>query len=347
MNFKSNNLKEFRKAKGLLIDVRSPEEYYKGNMPQSINIPLFNNEERSIIGKKYKNSGREIAVREGFKIIDKKINSLIKLIFSEKEKYLNKNGRKSFDQKLIKLYCARGGMRSQSFCWLLERFNYPTLILDGGYKTYRNWVLSSFIKKYKIIVIGGKTGVRKTKILVQLKNLNYQVLDFELLANHRGSSFGGLGMPDQPSNEQYENLISEHLDRFNKEKIIFVEAESPNIGKNRIPHEFYKQMKISKRIEILRDQKLRINELINTYSNFSKKELIDSVLRISKRLGPQRTKFAIDSIEIEDWEAVCKSVLDYYDKCYEHDLKDKKNVTTINMYKESDDKIIEEILKNI
>ena len=58
MNFKSNDLKEFRKSKGLLIDVRSPEEYYKGHMPNSINIPIFNNEERSIIGKKYKIYGR-------------------------------------------------------------------------------------------------------------------------------------------------------------------------------------------------------------------------------------------------------------------------------------------------
>ena len=49
MHFKSNNLKEFRKIKGLLIDVRSPEEYYKGHMPNSINLPIFNNEERSII----------------------------------------------------------------------------------------------------------------------------------------------------------------------------------------------------------------------------------------------------------------------------------------------------------
>ena len=347
MNFKSSDLKEFRKAKGLLIDVRSPDEYYKGHMPKSINIPLFNNEERCIIGKKYKNSGREVAVREGFKIVDKKLHNLIKLINLEKEKYLNNNENKSTDQQLIKIYCARGGMRSQSICWLLERFRYSCLILEGGYKAYRNWVLSSFNKNYKIVVIGGKTGVRKTKILDRLKNLNYQVIDFEALANHRGSSFGGLGMLNQPTNEQYENLISENLDKYKSNKIIFVEAESPNIGKNRIPFEFYKQMKISKRIEIIRDRKIRIKELIDTYSTFSKKELSDSVLKISKRLGPQRTKSALDSINNEDWEAVCISVLDYYDKCYEYDLRDKKNVMILNMKLENDNEIINEILNNI
>ncbi len=347
MNFKSNDLKEFRKTRGLLIDVRSPEEYYKGHMPNSINIPIFNNEERSIIGKKYKFSGREIAVREGFKIIEKKIDKLIQEFILIKKEFLNSIADKSLCEANIKIYCARGGMRSQSMFWLLEKFNYSCVTLNGGYKTYRNWVLNCFKDNKKLIVIGGKTGTRKTKILTKLKSLDYQVLDFESLANHRGSSFGGLGMKEQPTNEQYENLISEHLDKFNKLKFIFVEAESPNIGKNRIPHELYKQMKNSKRIEIIRDEVIRIDELVNTYSKYEKNDLKESVMRISKRLGPQRTKSAIDSIDNEDWESVCKSVLDYYDRCYEYELKDKKDAKILNMELKTDIEIIKEILKII
>ena len=347
MNFISTDLKEFRKNKGLLIDVRSPDEYYKGHMPNSINIPVFNNEERSIIGKKYKISGRENAVREGFKIIENKIDKLIKEFLIIKDEFLIlPNGKFSYE-KSIKIYCARGGMRSQSMYWLLEKFEYPCITLTGGYKTYRNWVLNSFENHQRIMVIGGKTGTRKTKILNKLKSLNYQILDFELLANHRGSSFGGLGMIDQPTNEQFENLISEDLDKFIKNKIIFVEAESPNIGKNRIPHTLYSQMKDSKRIEIIRDERIRIDELINTYSTYPKNDLKESVMRISKRLGPQRTKSAIDAIDKEDWENVCKSVLDYYDKCYEHELKDKQDVKILDMKQRSDHEIINEILKTI
>ena len=347
MNFKSSTLKEFRRTKGLLIDVRSPDEYYKGHMPNSINIPIFNNEERSIIGKKYKLSGREIAVREGFKIIENKIDNLIEEFILIKEKFFNSNSNKFSCKENIKIYCARGGMRSQSMFWLLEKFKYPCVTLNGGYKTYRNWVLNCFKDKQKIIVIGGKTGTRKTKILKKLKSLEYQIIDFESLANHRGSSFGGLGMIDQPTNEQYENLISEDLDKCNKLKYVFVEAESPNIGKNRIPHELYKQMRNSKRIEIIRDERIRIDELVNTYSKYEKNDLKNSVLRISKRLGPQRTKYAIDSIEKEDWENVCKSVLDYYDRCYEHELKDKIDVKFLNMELKTDIEIINEIIKII
>ena len=347
MNFKSNDLKEFRKTKGLLIDVRSPDEYYKGHMPNSINIPIFNSYERSIIGKKYKNSGREIAVREGFKIIENKIDKLIKEFILIKKNFLISTIDKFSNDKYIKIYCARGGMRSQSMHWLLEKFNYPCITLDGGYKTYRNWVLNTFEDKQEIIVIGGKTGTRKTKILNKLKSLDYQILDFESHANHRGSSFGGLGMKDQPSNEQYENLLAEDLSKFNKKNFIFVEAESPNIGKNRIPHAFYKQMQNSKRIEIKRDESIRIKELINTYSKYQKKDLKKSVLKISKRLGPQRTKSAIDSIDNEDWENVCKSVLDYYDRCYEHELKDKEDVKILDMKLRADHEIINEIIKAV
>ena len=347
MNFKSNDLKEFRKSKGLLIDVRSPEEYYKGHMPNSISIPIFNNEERSIIGKKYKYYGRENAVREGFKIIENKIDKIINKFILIKKEFDISTIDKTANDTYIKIYCARGGMRSQSMLWLLEKFHYPCITLNGGYKTYRNWVLNIFKDRQKIIVIGGKTGTRKTKILEKLKALGYQILDFENLANHRGSSFGGLGMKEQPTNEQYENLIAEDLNKFNKKKFIFVEAESANIGKNRIPHELYKQMKNSKRIEIIRNEKIRIKELINTYSKYKKNDLKESVLKITKRLGPQRTKSAINSIDNEDWENVCKSVLDYYDRCYEHELKDKKDVNVLDMNLRTDYEIINEIIKII
>ena len=347
MNFKSNDLKEFRKTKGPLIDVRSPEEYYKGHMPNSINIPIFNNEERSFVGKKYKISGRENAVREGFKIIENKIDKLIKKFILIKKEFLISTIDNYSNDNNIKIYCARGGMRSQSMLWLLEKFNYPCITLNGGYKTYRNWVLNRFKDKQKIIVIGGKTGTRKTKILNKLKSLDYQILDFESLANHRGSSFGGLGMKEQPTNEQYENLIAENLHKMNKDNFIFVEAESPNIGKNRIPNELFKQMNNSKRIEIIRSESIRIKELINTYSKYQKNDLKESVLKISKRLGPQRTKSAIVSIDNEDWENVCKSVLDYYDRCYEHELKDKQDVRILDMKLKTDAEIINEIIKTI
>ncbi len=320
MNIKRVDIKDFIATDGLTIDVRSPDEYCKGHMPNSINIPLFNNFERSVIGKKYKVSGKNPAVLEGLAIIDDKLNKLIDDLILAIDKDISSNQVGDKTRRNIKIYCARGGMRSKSVSWLLKKINIDSVTLKGGYKSYRNHVLNSFNLKHKIILIGGKTGTGKTRILKLLRCYGNHIIDLESLANHRGSSFGGLGMKSQPSNEQFENLIADELNYSINKEIIYLEAESANIGKCRIPIEFYKQMKDAQRIEILNNQRNRLTELIKTYSIYDGNDLKEAVERIAKRLGPQRTKKAKDSINSKNWEGVCEAVLDYYDKCYDHEL---------------------------
>ncbi len=346
MYFKRKELEKFRSFKGPLIDVRSPGEYYKGHMPNSINIPLFDNYERSIIGTIYKKEGRKKAVIEGLKFFEKKTELLLNNLFMSIDSYktiTNKNNNELF----IRIYCSRGGMRSKSIAWLLEKFKLNLVTLNGGYKIYRRWVLDSFSKKLKIVVIGGKTGTGKTRLLSLLDKYKYQTIDLEGLACHRGSTFGGLGMREQPSNEQFENQIAEKLNSFQFTNNIFVEAESANIGKCKIPHEFFNQMKNSRRIEILRSESNRLDELIDTYSVFKKEELQESVLRIKKRLGPQRTKIALESINSEKWELVCRSVLDYYDKCYEYEKVGKTNIKILDLTDKKYDERIIELINNV
>ncbi len=345
MYFKRKELEKFRSFKGLLIDVRSPNEYYKGHLPNSINIPLFDNDERSIIGTIYKKEGRKKAVIEGLKFFEKNMELLLDNLFMNIESYktiLNNN-----NEFFIKIYCSRGGMRSQSIAWLLEKYKLRSITLKGGYKIYRRWVLDSFSKKLNIVVIGGKTGTGKTRLLSLLDKYKYQTIDLEGFACHRGSTFGGLGMKEQPSNEQFENIIAEKLNSFKCSNNIFVEAESANIGKCKIPHEFFNQMKNSRRIEILRSETNRLDELIETYSVFKKEELKESVLRIKKRLGPQRTKIALESINNEKWDLVCKSVLDYYDKCYEYEKVGKSNIKLLDLTDKKYDERILELINNI
>jgi len=345
MYSKSIELEKFRSFNGPLIDVRSPSEYYKGHMPNSINIPLFDNNERSIIGTIYKKKGREIAVIEGLKFFEKKMKLLLDNLFMniDSHKIIPENN----NEISIRIYCSRGGMRSQSIAWLLEKYKYNTITLKGGYKTYRRWILDSFSKKWNFLIIGGKTGTGKTRLLSLLEKYKYQTIDLEKFACHRGSTFGGLGMGKQPSNEQFENKIAEKLNSFKNINNIFVEAESANIGKCKIPHELFNQMKKSRRIEILRSESNRLDELINTYSVFKKEELKDSVQRIKKRLGPQRTKIALESIDEEKWDLVCRSVLDYYDRCYEYEKVGKENITLLDLTDKKYDENILELINNV
>ena len=346
MYFKRKELEKFRSFKGPLIDVRSPSEYYKGHLPNSINIPLFDNDQRSIIGTIYKKEGRKKAVIEGLKFFEKKMDLLLDnlIMHIDSNKEISENNNKEL---FIRIYCSRGGMRSQSIAWLLEKFKFNPITLKGGYKTYRRWVLNSFSKKMNIVIIGGKTGTGKTRLLSLLEKYKYQTIDLEGFACHRGSTFGGLGMKEQPSNEQFENIIAEKLNSYKCSNNIFVEAESANIGKCKIPHEFFNQMKNSRRIEIIRSESNRLDELIDTYSVFKKDELQESVLRIKKRLGPQRTKIALESINNERWDLVCKSVLDYYDKCYEYEKVGKTNIKILDLTDKKYDESILNLVNNV
>ena len=346
MYFKRKELEKFRSFKGPLIDVRSPGEYYKGHMPNSINIPLFDNDERSIIGTIYKNEGRKKAVFEGLKFFEKKLDFLLDNLFMiiDSHKFITEA---NYDENAIKIYCSRGGMRSYSICWLLEKYKFSPVTLKGGYKSYRSWVLDCFSKKWNIVIIGGKTGTGKTRLLSLLEKNNFQTIDLEGFASHRGSTFGALGMREQPTNEQFESKIAEKLNTCESNDNIFVEAESANIGKCKIPHDFFNQMKSSRRIEILRSESNRLDELINTYSVFKKEELQESVLRIKKRLGPQRTKIALESINNERWDLVCKSVLEYYDKCYEYEKVGKTNIKLLDLTDKKYDEKILELINNV
>jgi len=142
-----------------------------------------------------------------------------------------------------------------------------------------------------------------------------------------------------------KNVFKKINFKFNKN--IFVEAESANIGKCKIPYEFFNQMKHSRRIEILRSESNRLDELIDTYSVFKKEELKDSVQRIKKRLGPQRTKIALEAIDKEKWDLVCKSVLDYYDRCYEYEKVGKENITLLDLTDKKYDERILELINNV
>ena len=53
-----------------IVDVRSPLEYFKGHIPSSINIPLFSDTQRSLIGTIYKQLGKKAAIEKGLGFVN-------------------------------------------------------------------------------------------------------------------------------------------------------------------------------------------------------------------------------------------------------------------------------------
>ena len=336
----SYSLTDFRNLTSQIIDVRSPSEFCQGHWPGAINIPLFSDNERETIGRSYKKESRLKAILNGLKVSINNITKLLDIIDQviTTEEEVNKS---------LRIYCWRGGMRSKAFAWLTRTIGIKTYLLKGGYKSYRKWVLNQFEADLPIRLIGGKTGTRKTDLLNYIDKENIHVIDLEGIANHRGSSFGLLGMGDQPTTQQFENIIAESLYNFHKNEAIeiWIEAESSNLGKCRIPNNLYAKMKKAPIIQIIKSKKERVENLVNVYSQNSQSELKDAVNRISKRLGPQRTKEAITAIEKKEWPKACEAMLDYYDKCYEYELKKTNNINSINLSGLSLEASLNKILK--
>ena len=337
---------DFRNLTCPIVDVRSPSEFCQGHWPGAVNIPLFSDTERQTIGKSYKKESRLKAIYNGLKITLPKTAKLFKLILETtiKDKRLNRS---------LRIYCWRGGMRSKAFAWLARTIGIETYLLRGGYKSYRKWVLNQFETDLPIRLIGGKTGTRKTDLLNYIEKENIYVIDLEGMANHRGSSFGSLGMKEQPTTQQFENLLAESLEIFqnNKASEIWIEDESSNLGKCRIPINLYKKMRNAPIIEIIKTKNERLENLVNLYSKNPQNQLKDAVLRITKRLGPQRTREALSAIEKKEWSKACSAMLDYYDKCYEYELKKATSINSINLsglsLKSSLDKILNQNLHPI
>ena len=228
-------------------------------------------------------------------------------------------------------------MRSEAMAWLFSLGDISAEVLEGGYKSYRNYILERLSEKGKMIVLGGLTGSSKTYILRYLKSIGQQIIDLERLANHRGSAFGALGEMPQPSTEQFGNNLYDELRRNDNNIPFWVEDESRNIGTVFIPDCFYEKMQDSPAVILMMNMELRLPRLINEYSTFPRQSLKESVLRISKRLGGDNTRDALDAIEHDDFSKAIEISLRYYDKAYQYGLKKKKGKNLIIVETGTDD----------
>ncbi|MCP1386193.1 tRNA 2-selenouridine(34) synthase MnmH [Runella salmonicolor] len=287
-----------------LVDVRTPAEFEQGHIPDAYNLPLFSNEERVVVGTTYKQIGREEAILLGFDLTGPKWSGFIK------------RALEIAPEKKIGVHCWRGGMRSGAMAWALNLYGFEVYLLEGGYKSFRRWVLNQFGKTYQLWMMGGMTGSGKTKLLHALEDEGEQVIDLEDLAQHQGSSYGTMNKMVQPTQEQFENNFADQLRMLNPQRRIWVEDESLTIGKIFIPNPFWHQMKEAVLINIQVGLEQRINALVQEYGELDKDFLVECTERIHKRLGPLQTKQAVMAIRENRMADFVRLVLVYYDKTY-------------------------------
>ncbi len=277
---------------------------------------MLTNNQRHKIGIKYKENSF-LAKKNGAELISNNISKIIsKIHFEKKDKIL--------------VYCWRGGLRSLSLYLVLKQIGYDVTILNGGYKSYRRYVVNFLDKiapKYNFNQIMGITGVGKTMFLKEL-SIKYQVIDFEGLANHKGSILGNIPKKKQPSQKFFETLIFNKMRLFNNKKKIWVEAESIKVGKLNIPSLIWKKMPLGRNIRLISSLNERVNYILKDYKYFTcDPNLMNEALKVLKKIIPSENfkdiKNSLDKKEYHDF--VKALITNHYDKAYKKTRAEKNS----------------------
>lgn len=297
------------RARRILLDVRSPGEYAQGHIAAALSFPLFTDEERARVGTLYKQKGKDTALELGLELVGPKMAGFVR------------EAKMLAPKKCLAVHCWRGGQRSQSMAWLFRQAGFDVVTLDGGYKAYRQHVLEkNGTWNLEMLVVGGKTGTGKTKILRALRDQGEQIIDLERIARHKGSAFGSIGEAPQPTVEQFENDLFEEISQLDPTRRVWVENESRSIGRVYIPVGFWQKMKAAPLLNIEIPGEARIQNLLADYVLTDKTELEAAFLKIDKKLGGQHLKTAIEALQRDDFATAAQIALHYYDKTYQHCL---------------------------
>ena len=308
------------------IDLRSEDEFKKGSIPSSINIPILTNEQFKQVGIEYKKNGSDSAVLLGHSLVKGESKKKLVRLWAE---HLNENPGSV-------VYCFRGGMRSEIAVKWLQDYGVNVEKLVGGYKNFRNWIVSQHLNldKYKKewIIIGGLTGSGKTEFL----NLFKESIDLEGIANHRGSAFGGKH-DGQPSQANFENTLTLDYIKHSYDYLI-LEDESRTIGRAGLPGLWYEKMQKSKLVVVEVSNEMRLNNIYSEYvfnelkDEITEKEVLSRYLKalsnIKRRLGNKiyveikdlmESGFKHDDENLhKDW--ILMLLTNYYDKMYHYKL---------------------------
>lgn len=314
----------------ILVDVRSPGEFQEATIKGAINIPLFSDEERKVIGTIYTRESVEKAKRMGLEVASKKLLQ----IYDEIKELEKKHGK-------VILFCARGGMRSGVIAMLLNALGVKVERINEGYKGYRRFINESLPllnDKVKYIVLHGNTGVGKTEILKQLEIDGFDVLDLEGFANHRGSLLGTVGLGKTTSQKEFESKIY-HMLKECKSSYVFIEAESKRIGNAIIPDFIFNKMKSGIHIFVDADIEFRTDLIIKEYTKQGNcnEEIIDCLLRLEKYIGEKNVeKYSQLVLKSEYDVVVSELMIKHYDPMYMHssnkyDYKLSVKVNDINV----------------
>jgi tRNA 2-selenouridine synthase len=167
-------------------------------------------------------------------------------------------------------------------------------------------------------VVAGLAGAGKTALLEGLAAAGEQVLDLEGLASHRGSAFGAIGLPAQPSHAEFGRRVGAVVAAADPARPLFVEDEGPFIGSVGVPAWLQRATAAAPAIELRAPFADRVARLTATYGSAPAEQLVAALQRSRRRLGAPVADRAAALVTRGDVEAAIALVLPVFDAAYEH-----------------------------
>ncbi|HAD04409.1 MAG: tRNA 2-selenouridine(34) synthase MnmH [Desulfuromonadales bacterium GWD2_61_12] len=303
----------------LLIDARSPAEFAETTIPGAVNVPLFDDLERAEVGTLYKEAGKKVALKRGMELVAPKIPALIAMVEAA-------SGER---RGPVLVFCWRGGMRSRALTTFLELAGITARQIEGGHKAFRALVRDFFERGEwgRLLVLRGLTGVGKTRLLLRLQQEGYPVIDLEGLAHHRGSAFGYLGLPAQPSQKAFEARLWDALRRVPAAGYALAEGESRHIGRLILPQRVHQALQVETSLWIEASLDYRVAVVLDDYP--ACEELQEAFLRplqlIRPRLGGEAHDRLVGHLQAGRWAELARELMVlYYDPLYDHTCPDNR-----------------------
>jgi tRNA 2-selenouridine synthase len=328
-----------------LIDVRAPVEFAKGAIPNAINLPLMQDEERRLVGLCYKQQGQQQAIELGHQLVNPSVRAPRVAAWCDFKQ----------QQPNALLYCFRGGLRSRISQQWMAGAGVDIVRLKGGYKAFRQYLMDELerlaiklqtqatkLQTQTITpwVLAGRTGSGKTQVVT---NCQFAV-DLEGLAQHRGSTFGAHAWP-QPSQIDFENQLAYRLlalEASGQTNYLF-EDEGRNVGSVHLSALLFSAIKSGPRILLDTPFEQRQQNILNEYVTQGQTEyenpeqwrvfMLSRFERIAKRLGGLNYAKVLKAFN-QAWliqqasgdidahlEWIGFMLRDYYDPMYDYQLK--------------------------
>ncbi len=275
-----------------IIDARSEGEYAEDHLPGAVNWPSLNDEERKIVGTRYKQISQFEAKKLGAALVANNIAAHIQREVLDKPREW---------QPLV--YCWRGGKRSGSLALILDQIGFKVTLVDGGYKAFRAALvadLPQLAARHSYQVVCGTTGSGKTRLLQALQTQGAQVLDLEALANHRSSVLGLIPGVAQPSQKAFDSLIWAALRSFDPARPVYIESESKKVGNVAVPEGLIAAMRAAPCLQLDLAEDERVALLLEDYDFFVK-----DIAFFCERLGALTEARGKETVQ--DWQARARS----------------------------------------